>query len=69
MGYPSDISEEQWELIKEHFNTGNSGIRKKKIPQQSVACGRDRDCERYELIEKGVCHHWDTILNQTRACR
>ena len=35
MGYPSDISEEEWELIKEHFNTGNSG-KSRKYGQHSL---------------------------------
>jgi hypothetical protein len=29
MRYPSDISEEQWALIKEHFDTGNYGKSRK----------------------------------------
>ena len=25
MSYPSDLTDEQWEMIKNHFNTGNYG--------------------------------------------
>ena len=35
MSYPSDISEEQWALIKEHFDTGNYG-KGRKHSQQSL---------------------------------
>lgn len=35
MSYPSNISEEQWELIKEHFDTGNYG-KSRKYSQQSL---------------------------------
>lgn len=34
MGYPSDISEEQW-AIKEHFDTGNYGESTKVQSTQS----------------------------------
>ena len=29
MTYPSDLTDEQWELIKEHFDTGNYGKSRK----------------------------------------
>jgi putative transposase len=29
MNYPSDVTDKQWELIKEHFNTGNYGKSRK----------------------------------------
>jgi len=27
MGYPSDLNDKDWELIKEHFSTGKYGNR------------------------------------------
>ncbi len=29
MTYPSDVNDEQWELIKDHFSTGNYGKSRK----------------------------------------
>ena len=35
MGYPSDLSDGQWALIKDHFNTGNYG-KSRKHSQRSL---------------------------------
>lgn len=36
MTYPSDVTETQWELIKEHFSTGNYGKSRKHDQKQLV---------------------------------
>lgn len=38
MAYPSDLSDKQWELIKDHFSTGNYG-KSRKHSQKSLLNG------------------------------
>jgi transposase len=36
MNYPSDVTDAQWDLIKDHFNTGNYGTSRKYSPRALV---------------------------------
>jgi len=64
MTYPSDVNDEQWELIKDHFSTGNYGKSRKhsqRILVNGVFYVIKTGCQ-WRFLPKEY-PHWKTVYS------